>query len=131
MSMFSSFSLGFPRLPRSISVTLNDDTANISWRIPYITSPEVYVVQYGLSSDDLSTSTDAISSGFDTSITNQEYSVVLEGLPYVTLHYFKIVVTNDIGRAESEVLSFTTPEGGKTVCQYVHLVCSSLLIFHF
>lgn len=113
--MFSSISLGFPRLPRSITVTHDEQTATISWRIPYITSPEMYTVQYGLNSDDLSTSNDTISSGTNTSITNQEYSVTLEELLYVTTYYFKVVVTNDVGSVETEVLSFTTPEGGKVL----------------
>lgn len=94
-------------------MTHDEETATISWRIPYITSPEMYTVQYGANSDDLSTSTNDISSGNNVSITNQEYSVALEGLLYVTTYYFKVVVTNDVGTVETEVLSFTTPEGGK------------------
>ena len=34
-------------------------------------------------------------------------------LEYITTYYFKIVVTNDVGATESDVLSFTTIEGGR------------------
>lgn len=95
-------------------MTHDEQTANIGWRIPYFTSPEIYTVQYGPNSDDLSIST-SIASGNNITLTNQEYSVTLPGLLYVTTYYFKVVVTNDVGSVETEVLSFTTPEGGKVL----------------
>lgn len=90
----------------------NGETATIEWLIPFITSPEEYTVQYGLSRDNLDSNI-SISSGNNTSITDQQYSVTIEGLLYVTTYYFQVVVTNEVGTAESDVLSFTTPEGGK------------------
>ena len=107
-------SLGWPRLPRDITVTGHTGTsATISWLIPYIeSSPELYTVVYGTASDSLVSQT-AISSGLDTSIVDQVYSRTILGLEYVTMYYFRITVTNDIGTASTEILSFTTAEGCK------------------
>ena len=103
-------------------MTHDEETATISWRIPYFTSPEVYTVEYGLNSDDLLSSI-SIASENNITLTNQDYSVTLEGLLYVTTYYFKIVVTNDVGSVETEVLSFTTPEGGNVLSISTLIVC--------
>ena len=91
----------------------NGQTATVSWLIPFIESTrENYTVQYGSSSENLEFTT-SVSSGVNTSITDQMYSTTIAGLLYVTTYYFRITVTNDIGAVESDVLSFTTPEGGR------------------
>ena len=67
---------------------------------------------YGTASDSLVSQT-AISSGSNTFIINQVYTRTILGLEYVTTYYFRITVTNDIGTASTEILSFTTAEGRK------------------
>ena len=121
---------GWPRLPREISVI--DDTGlsvTITWLIPYIaSSPETYTILYGTSPDNLNLFTVA-SSGPDTTITNQMYSRSLPSLDYITTYYFKITVSNDIGTVSTEVLSFTTAEGGMYIAQInMTSICNCFII---
>ena len=105
---------GWPRLPRDISIEFDGTTATISWLVPFIAStPETYNIRYGYSSDSLDFPTDRILSGNDTSIINQHYSIAIEELFFVTTYYFRITVMNEVGAANSDILPFTTGEGGR------------------
>ena len=87
--------------------------------IPYIEStPEQYTVEYGLDRDNLNNQLQPVSSGDNTSVLNQQYSATIYGLNFVTTYYFRIRVTNDISFAVSNILTFTTPEGGKCLLFY-------------
>ena len=116
---------GTPRTPREISVSnITASTATVSWLIPYISTPEEYTVEYGLSSDNLEyrIPSPPISSGDNTSVVDQWYSTTIEGLTFVTIYYFRVVASNNVSSVESNILSFTTTEGGEVPYnQYIHV----------
>ena len=89
--------------------------ANVSWIIPYITSQEFYTVEYGFSRDNLSYSVPIppITSGDNTFVVDQSYTQVIDGLTFATTYHFRIVATNNVSSAASDILTFTTPEGRK------------------
>lgn len=97
-------------------MTENTGTSvTISWLILYIVStPETYTIHYGTDSEILIFQT-ATASGSDTTVVDQVYSRTILGLEYVTTYFFRISVTNSIGAASTDVLSFVTAEGGNVL----------------
>ena len=88
---------------------------------PYIPShPETFTVLYGVSSEDLSSSSLQM-------IANsmiQTYSTPLTSLHIGTLYYYKIRSTNEFTTRDTEVLSFTTNDEGEfiSVISHVHII---------
>ena len=100
-------------------ISVNDvgkDTANITWRIPYFTEQEEYYIIYGMESDDLDQSSDSISSPTNTSLVNQTYSLMIQGLDIGTIYYCQVVAAfGEIGEFKrySDTFAFRTKESGK------------------
>ena len=65
-------------------------TATISWIVRSILQPQQYYIAYGLSSSDLNQRSAAISSVNNITLTNQVYSIDLNGLNYSTAYYFRV-----------------------------------------
>ena len=89
---------------------ITETEALISWNIPYFTAPEVYTVEYGLTSalDRVSSTVQSIT---DTSINFQPYDVMLQGLNTGTRYYFRVVArfgTDNIYVRSSDLFSFFT-----------------------
>lgn len=89
---------------------ITETEALISWNIPYFTAPEVYTVEYGLTSalDRVSSTVQSIT---DTSINFQPYDVMLQGLSTGTRYYFRVVArfgTDNIYVRSSDLFSFFT-----------------------
>ena len=91
------------------AVNINRTTADITWVVPSVTyGRETYIVRYGVSLDSLSTETETIPSGLDTSLTYQSFSVTLKGLQPFTQYYFRVLATNILATTSSDAVAFTT-----------------------
>ena len=89
------------------------DSVTIQWIIPYIAyTPEDYIVLYGKEVDELNERSDTISSDDFTAI-NTLHTVMIVGLLPSTQYYFLIKSTNTYGSVSTEVMSFTTADGGE------------------
>lgn len=98
------------------NVTASDvgtSTTEVSWVVSYIPEQLEFTVYYGTDEDSLDSISDTVTSSYDdTSLTNQEYSVVLTGLSLGTTYYFKVEATYSDFTIESDVEDFTTYELG-------------------
>ena len=95
----------------AVEETLSSDSATIQWRVVAIQyAPEVYTVVYGTTESSLTSTSDQVSSGEDTTRTNFELSMELTGLQDNTTYYYQVVVNNTEGVAESPISSFTTTD---------------------
>ena len=79
-------------------------TAKFSWTVRSILQTQQYYIAYGLSSSDLSQRSAVISSVNNITLTNQVYSIDLNGLNDSTAYYFRvfaefgnIVLMSDLG----------------------------------
>ena len=87
-------------------------SAVITWTIPFIVSTqESYVIFYGLDTT-LSLQTAPYNSGVNITIV---FSQVLFNLDPLDTYYFKVVATNNVGSAGSDINSFTTLPGGNSL----------------
>ena len=94
----------------AVDTTLNSTT--IQWVVSAITTQQQYTVQYGTDPNNLSTSTDSITSTDDTSATDLMFAQSLDGLEQGTTYYVQVVSTFDSYTLTSNVISFTTLEPG-------------------
>lgn len=89
------------------------DSANVMWRIPSFTTQEEYYVLYGTDPTDLNQRTDRITSSGDTSLTNQIFSLSIDGLDPGTVYYLRVVAVFDVlFKRESETIVIWTKENG-------------------
>ena len=91
------------------AVNVNRTTADLTWVTPrFVYGTEIYAVQYGLSAIALDQVTDQVFSGLDTSLTDQTFSVSLEGLEPNTQYYFRVVALNILDSTTSDLGMFST-----------------------
>lgn len=102
--------------PGDIEVlSLRSDSANITWTIPRFVESEEYIVEYGVDSDNLNLTSSTVDSNSDTSLVNQSYSVLLEGLEVGTIYYIRVLAQfgiNGLYKRYSDVIAFRTLEEG-------------------
>ena len=93
------------------------DFVNISWKIPVFVEQESYYVRYGYQNTYFDYTSDSISSESNVSITNQTYSMMIEGLVDGTVYYAQVVAafgeSNQYKRF-SDTFAFRTKETGKS-----------------
>ena len=98
------------------AVNINRTMADITWVVPSVMyGRETYIVRYGVSLDSLSTETETIPSGLDTSLTYQSFSVTLKGLQPFTQYYFRVLATNILATTSSDAVAFTTRKTWRSV----------------
>lgn len=86
-------------------------SAVIRWTVPYIAfTEETYVVTYGLNPNSLIEVTPPITSGLNIS---SVYTQTLSNLDPLETYYLRVVATNDVGSAGSDIASFMTLGGRK------------------
>ena len=87
-------------------------SAVITWIIPFIVSTqESYVIFYGLDTT-LSLQTSPYNNDINITIV---FSRPLSDLDPLDTYYFRVVATNDVGSAGSDISTFTTLPGGKNL----------------
>lgn len=97
-------------------VSVTGTTAVIIWTVPYIEfTSELYTVEYGLDVDILDQYSNNIPSYSDITLENQTYTTILLNLQPLTTYYYRIRSENSESSAVTEVMQFTTGEGGKSV----------------
>ena len=84
----------------------------ITWTVRSITEPQEYYVLYGLDRNDLNLTTNTTRGTTNTSLTNQTYSITLQGLTMGTEYYLQVIATYGTITLYSEITSFTTLEQG-------------------
>ena len=101
-------------LTEDVTVTnITTVEAVVSWIIPRFTTPEMYYIQYGYEENVLDMTTTSVSSPTDTSLVNQTYSIMLQGLSDGTMYFLRVVaVYDDIADRFSDLTSFRTYEEG-------------------
>ena len=91
------------------AININRTTVDITWVVQrYTYGTETYVVQYGLSLEALDMETDIVFSGLDTSVTYQQFMVKLQDLEPLTGYFYRVVATNILNSASSDVAMFST-----------------------
>ena len=119
--MYFSLSTANPQPPSNLRVTyFSHISAVIEWNVPSIVfSSEMYLLEYGTDSNDLSLKTEPQFSGTDITVTNLDYMVRLTELSRGTTYYYRLSTTNIFGTTKSETLSFST----RTFCSKHILYC--------
>ena len=108
--MIFLFSLGDVEL-----LSIRTDSINVTWTIPRFVQSEEYIVEYGIDSDNLNLTSSTVDSSSDTSLVNQTYSVLLEGLEVETIYYIRVLAQFGISglyKRYSDVAAFRTLEEG-------------------
>lgn len=103
-------------IAEDITITnITENSAVISWTVSSISSPQEYTVEYGDDEDNLNETSEVLSVS-DTSLTDQMYSVSLNGLRQGVLYYLRVSTTN-AGNVTfySDSESFRTLEPGKKI----------------
>lgn len=85
------------------------DSATVTWTVPSISEQQEYYIQYGLSPELLTTTTDTITSTSNTML----YSLPLTGLNQGTNYYLQVVATFSDITLYSNIVSFRTTEPRK------------------
>ena len=88
-------------------------SALITWTVRSITEPQEYYVLYGLDQNDLNLTSNTTQGNTNTSLTNQTYSITLQGLTMGTEYYLQVIATYGTDSLYSDKTSFTTLEQGK------------------
>lgn len=97
-----------------MTVSVTGTTALIAWTVPYIElTSELYTVEYGVSEDSLDQFSESISSYADQTLENQTYAIILTDLRPLTTYYYRIMSENSESSSFSDVMQFTTTEGGE------------------
>ena len=90
-------------------------SVNISWMISYLVEQEEYYIIYGFESDELDFTTESILSVSNTSLENQIYSLVIDGLKTATVFYGEVVAAFGMSgefQRYSDIFAFRTKENG-------------------
>ena len=94
----------------SVTTTVTETTATITFTVPAIAyTPEMYYIQYiGQELQNVLRNSTPITGPDDITVTNAIYSITLTGLEEANTYEFRVVSTNCIGNATTEVMNFTT-----------------------
>ena len=95
-------------------------SALITWTVRSITEPQEYYVLYGLDQNDLNLTSNTTQGNTNTSLTNQTYSITLQGLTMGTEYYLQVIATYGTDSLYSDETSFTTLEQGKN-SRFAHI----------
>lgn len=95
--------------------SITHNSATITWTVPFLSSPQEYTVEYGVDEDNLNETSDTLSES-DTTLTDETYSIVLNGLMRGALYYARVSTTN-AGNVTfySETTSFRTIQSGTSI----------------
>ena len=81
-------------------------TATVSWVVPYTPTWQQYSVVYGVQADTLNQSWGLLYSPTDLTLTDQEYSITIQGLTQGTEYYVRVSSTFEYNLIYSELTSF-------------------------
>lgn len=105
-----------------VTASTSTDSATVNWRIPSFTTQEEYYVLYGTDPTDLDRRTARISSSAVTSLTNQMFSLLIDGLDPGTVYYLRVVAVFDVlSKRESETIVIWTKENGNILSMKRHV----------
>ena len=117
-----------PIVPVITEVTTTPYSVNISWVVQFISyDTETYSVQYG-SDVSLQDSSEVVMGSTDGLVTNQVFSVNINGLTPFTTYYYIVWANNSLGSTKTSVMSFTTNETG--TIDLVMLVSCTVVCSH-
>lgn len=89
------------------------NTAVISWTVEYVPEQQEYSLIYGVDENDLNLTSHSILGNTNTSLTNQQYSIMLTGLTMGTDYYVFVIAEYGFTTLYSDTISFKTTENGK------------------
>ena len=89
------------------------ESAVVTWTISSVTEQQEYYVLFGTYQYNLNNMTNRILGSENTSLINQTYSTLLDGLTFGTTYYFVVVAEFGSTTLLSDVASFTTLEPGR------------------
>ena len=93
--------------------SVTDTSATITWVIPAILyTPEDYYVEYGLDNTMPDQRSDSLTSGSNTSIVDQTYTITLQNLHPAYTYFFVVTAENTVSPTSTEVFMFSTLEAG-------------------
>ena len=100
-----------PVVPIGVSImSKHAQEVGISWTVPSVSyTQEIYIIEYGLSPDELVLTSDSVFGSTDITLNNQLYSLSLVDLQDNTTYFFKIIADNSFSMTETVVDSFITP----------------------
>lgn len=103
------------------------NTAIISWTVEYVLEQQEYTLLYGVDENALNLTSNTILGNANTSLTNQQYSIMLTGLTMGTDYYVFVIAEYGLTTLYSDTISFRTTDNGKTdsnsiTLNYTHLL---------
>lgn len=90
------------------------NTAVISWTVEYVLEQQEYSLIYGVDENSLNLTSNRILGNANTSLTNQQYSIMLTGLTMGTDYYVFVIAEYGLTTLYSDTISFRTTDNGKT-----------------
>ena len=91
---------------------IEETSVTINWVVPSVTQQQQYTVFYGTDLQNLDQTSATVLSNSDTSLTNQQYFVVIQGLQVGTTYYFQISVSIGDLTFTTDVNEFRTRDLG-------------------
>ena len=111
--MIRCYTLSFNLFTENVELSaISFTSVTISWVVPYISTWQYYTIQYGIEPNAFNLSGGILYSPPDTSLTNQAYSVAVQGLTQGTVYYMRVSSTFSFNIIYSDMVSFRTLEPG-------------------
>ena len=114
-----------------VTASATTNSATVTWRIPSFTTQEDYYVLYSKDPANLDQRTNPIPSVSDTTVTNHEYELTVDGLDSGSVYYLRVVAVFDIlSKRQSELVVIWTNDEGIYIVHTQSTYLVNILYFY-